>query len=395
MDTFAREAFKLGTLGCFRHFSVELRGREEMLLTIEVPASLAGHLRLVPMRAQQALPPASPCHRERSPAPWEDGSPPTANATITCVFLIAGYAHYNCPLAWIRSGHKVFGSEFTGNLDAPVELSVTSDWKSRTVHAFEFVAELILESVHPRPLNPFELELAAVKQLALTDQMLLSGALASFLRDVHLSSAEYAPRVEADLLAVLSMHYSRLPKFVSHIEGGDGRRRPLPPYVSRTGTSQLSAESPVTPYVRPHGFAVAGVAQAQVPVPARRPSPLVTHHQQAQPSPWPPSQQQVQMQQMPQQQMTTPQQQQTMPYAPPLAAAPSPKQPPAQPMPPQPASAMRPAAQAAMAPRPPPGQYPRGPPPSGPPPRGPPPTGRPPTGPPRGPPPMTPPPGRR
>ena len=34
MDAFAREAFRLGTLRGFRHFSVELRGREELLLTV-------------------------------------------------------------------------------------------------------------------------------------------------------------------------------------------------------------------------------------------------------------------------------------------------------------------------------------------------------------------------
>ena len=34
MDEFAREVFRLGTLRCFRHFSLDLRGREELLLTV-------------------------------------------------------------------------------------------------------------------------------------------------------------------------------------------------------------------------------------------------------------------------------------------------------------------------------------------------------------------------
>ena len=58
MDTFARETFKLGALSAFRHLSAELRGREEMVLTIEVPSRLLGQLDLHPMRAQHALPPA-------------------------------------------------------------------------------------------------------------------------------------------------------------------------------------------------------------------------------------------------------------------------------------------------------------------------------------------------
>ena len=39
MDAFARETFKLGTLRGFRHFKVELRGREEMMLTFQVAGS--------------------------------------------------------------------------------------------------------------------------------------------------------------------------------------------------------------------------------------------------------------------------------------------------------------------------------------------------------------------
>ena len=48
MDTFARESFKLGTLRGFKHFTAELRGREEMLLSIKVPSSARGRLLLEP-----------------------------------------------------------------------------------------------------------------------------------------------------------------------------------------------------------------------------------------------------------------------------------------------------------------------------------------------------------
>ena len=152
-----------------------------MLLSIEVPPSSYGHLDLRLMREQQALPPASPCQRELPPAPWEQ--PVIPAAPITCSFLIAGYAHYNCPLAWVRAGHNIFGPNSTSSPDAPIDLDATAEWKSRNVHAFEFAAELVLSTVRPRPHNPFELDTSIFEHLQLTDQILLSGSLASFLRD--------------------------------------------------------------------------------------------------------------------------------------------------------------------------------------------------------------------
>ena len=170
MDAFARETFKLGTLRGFRHFTCELRGREEMMVTIEVPTSRANRLTLAPMSLQNALPPASPCQREPSPpVPWADGggasSAPASpskpsGATRSITFLVAGYAHYNCLLAWIRSGHSLFGANFSSPnmMDAPVELAAADEWSQRAVHAFEFgtpcAAHLSPPPSHTRPPPP-------------------------------------------------------------------------------------------------------------------------------------------------------------------------------------------------------------------------------------------------
>ena len=60
MDAFARETFKLGTLSGFRHFKTELRGREEMILTIDVPSGSLGRLLLAPHDVSaHAAPPTS------------------------------------------------------------------------------------------------------------------------------------------------------------------------------------------------------------------------------------------------------------------------------------------------------------------------------------------------
>ena len=51
------------------------------------------------------------------------------------MFLIAGYARYNCPYVWIRSNHDRlvrFSSEDTSEKDFPLQLKTTSAWKDKS-----------------------------------------------------------------------------------------------------------------------------------------------------------------------------------------------------------------------------------------------------------------------
>ena len=265
VDTFAKESFKLGTLQGFRHFRVELRGREELLLMIDVPhAALAGgRIALVPMSLQNALAPASPCQRERAREPWDNG-PDETKAVTTVTYLIAGYAHYACPHTWVRAGHSLFGPSFQSAvaMDAPVDMRTTAEWRTRTVQAFEFVAELVHATARPAVSNPFEVDHAAVERLPTVEQVLLSGAIVAFLRDVRLSSTPYASDVEEDLVRLVRLHYTRLPRILASLpppeEAADG-----PPIVRRRASSMREVSwmdpgsggppSPRTPYVAPHG----------------------------------------------------------------------------------------------------------------------------------------------
>lgn len=412
MDAFARETFKLGTLYGFRHFKAELRGREEMLITIDVPAGPAGRLRLQPMSLQEALPPASPCQREApGAAPWDDdkasGRRVAMSAPTTVSFLLAGYAHYNCPLAWVRSGHALFGANFTTPLtmDAPVELDAAHEWSQRAVHAFEFVGELVSATVYPQPTNPFELDLSVLDGLPLVDFILFSGSLCSFLRDVSLSHAPYAAQVESDLMHLLQQHYTKLPKLVAQLpppdeaNGGGGHlaaaaRAATPPYLANRRSRSL--DSPSTPTLIPHGFtsATLNASNALRPSPQNRfpipPSPLAATSTSAASPALPPQ----------------PTHAAHPPHRPPLPPQPPSQQPPPPPQPPsqqpQPPTHLHPRPQQAMRPpvAPPPRGPPPGPPPGAMPPRGPPPGLAPPRGlppaPPRGPPtapPRGPPPG--
>eukprot|EP00964_Phaeocystis_antarctica_P161062 scaffold133110_cov63-Phaeocystis_antarctica.AAC.8 len=118
------------------------------------------------------LPPASPCHREPlGRTPDDEGESSSA------VFLVGGYAHYNCPYVWVRAGHSLLGSFGTDEqLDAPLLLESTQAWRERTVHAWEIVAELVGAVATPSPINPFELQPGYLEELAPVDAMLLSGS---------------------------------------------------------------------------------------------------------------------------------------------------------------------------------------------------------------------------
>ena len=53
------------------------------------------------------------------------GKRPTWGET-EAVFLIGGYAHYNCPYVWVRAGHSLLGSFGSDEqLDAPLHLHST------------------------------------------------------------------------------------------------------------------------------------------------------------------------------------------------------------------------------------------------------------------------------
>ena len=85
---------------------------------------------LMPMpETGEPLPPASPCHREvRGDELWgeDEGEGGPAAPPSDAVFLVGGYAHYNCPYVWVRAGHALLGSFGTdAEFDAPLLLQST------------------------------------------------------------------------------------------------------------------------------------------------------------------------------------------------------------------------------------------------------------------------------
>lgn len=199
MDIFVKEAFRLGALRGFRHFQVELRGREELILTVwpNARGRLSSTPKLARMNTQDTLPPASPYHREVNRSQWE--------AVSAAVFLIGSYAHYAIPYVWVRAGHSLIG--FSGSsehdYDAPIKLHCTELWAEQTVHVWDVVAELVCTVAAPAQSNPFELELSPLERMAPMDALLMNGALAAFLREVYMAASPLSSQVESEMLYML------------------------------------------------------------------------------------------------------------------------------------------------------------------------------------------------
>ncbi|XP_031440928.1 uncharacterized protein si:dkey-19b23.7 [Clupea harengus] len=230
LQHFQSDLANLGSLQGFQYFQPWLRGREELLLTIVnedqgwqspgFPVSaassslssassssysfgsgydssplpgekppLAARPRQQQTQAKQQqqqqqqqqasrsseshLLPASPSEREIAV--------PEMNCTL---FLLAGYAKYGRPYAWIRSNHeRLVNIGGTDSLvkDTPMKLKSVSDWSSQDVRVWDVVSELVGLCTMPPPDNPFSLDTRYLQSVPLPDRFLITGALLNFL----------------------------------------------------------------------------------------------------------------------------------------------------------------------------------------------------------------------
>ncbi|KAI1898826.1 hypothetical protein AGOR_G00076350 [Albula goreensis] len=214
----------LGSLQGFRYFQPWLRGREELLLTIVnedlgwhspgFPVSVASSFSssttgssssssseaTSPLSAAQPTPgppqqanrnveahllPASPSEREIAV--------PEINCTL---FLLAGYAKYGRPYAWIRSNHERLvniGGTDSMVRDTPMKLKSITDWGSQGTRVWDVVSELVCLCTIPPPANPFALDMRYLQTLPLSERFLVSGALINFLEILVVQCSQEEP----------------------------------------------------------------------------------------------------------------------------------------------------------------------------------------------------------
>ncbi|XP_050969745.1 uncharacterized protein si:dkey-19b23.7 isoform X2 [Labeo rohita] len=273
LQHFLSELAILGSLQGFHYFQPWLRGREELLLTVVnddlrwrspgfavsvasnftsstcsssysldsdyASSPLTGEgplpqeIQETPDATQQQTPsrnvdshllPASPSEREIAV--------PEMNCTL---FLLAGYAKYGQPYAWIRSNHERLvnvGGTDTLVKDTPMKLKSITDWVSTSqgTHVWDVVSELVGLCTMPPPDNPFSLDMRYLQTLSLPERFLVTGALLNFLEMIVVQGSREEPfydLVVEELKPLRRLHFQSLSE-VQRFQGSDRTPSPLP-----------------------------------------------------------------------------------------------------------------------------------------------------------------------
>ncbi|XP_066266640.1 uncharacterized protein [Branchiostoma lanceolatum] len=268
LQAFLGEILRVGAIKGFQYFTLYLRGREELLCSIinelkpEAGVPLSTHIctekssdlplnksekqgssLMLSIGTQQrlsglahmniGLPPASPSDKEITPV--------SSDQTL---FLIAGYARYNCPYVWIRSHHHRLVNlthASSADKDNPLKLNATNNWGREEVHLWDILVELVHLCTVPAPRNPFAVDLVYFQQLPLADQVTSTGAMVWLLQQVLKRSGnkEYTGKVFEDLHDVTKLHFHSLQQWA---------REKMPQQQQRAPGQQQQQRAPGTGY---------------------------------------------------------------------------------------------------------------------------------------------------
>ncbi|XP_066538095.1 uncharacterized protein si:dkey-19b23.7 isoform X2 [Hoplias malabaricus] len=151
--------------------------------------------------------PASPSEKEIAV--------PEINCTL---FLLAGYAKYGRPYAWIRSNHeRLVNIGGTDSLvkDTPMKLKSITDWvlTSQGTQVWDVVNELVGLCTMPPPDNPFSLDMRYLQTLHLPERFLVTGALLNFLEMIVVQGSPVEPfydMVVKEIKPLRQLHFQSL-----------------------------------------------------------------------------------------------------------------------------------------------------------------------------------------
>eukprot|EP00030_Apusomonadida_sp_AF-17_P001025 a178390_61.p1 GENE.a178390_61~~a178390_61.p1 ORF type:complete len:249 (-),score=63.65 a178390_61:48-761(-) len=206
LHAFLKDCLRFGCVKGFKHFSLYLRGREELVVSVHASDDGSPFLRTMPsldVLNTSSLPPASPL--------MESG----AALDFGTVFLVAGYARYKCPYVWLRSKTRRLHGVSHDASESPLQLRTTDAWgdAGANVRVWDIVEELISVSLATPPANPFELDLEFFSQLEPFESYLTTAAALNFLRKTYLLKTDtpYAAALAADIRQVSLLHFKAAP----------------------------------------------------------------------------------------------------------------------------------------------------------------------------------------
>jgi hypothetical protein len=147
----------VASLTSLRFLSLELRGREEVLLTFhDAAAAERGN---IPQSSADAAP-ASPRAHERATCPRTD-----------VLVLYGAYSRYGLPYAWIRSDTALLsGPALVGSEDSPLPLRCTGEGWNKTpspvLAAIFELASLLYGPSSPQAVQPLAVDYRLLEDLA-------------------------------------------------------------------------------------------------------------------------------------------------------------------------------------------------------------------------------------
>lgn len=234
INTFLADVTKVGCVKGFMYFSFHLRGREELIVTVMnqphsitpmlSPANSHGNGELIAARQllprnvdslllstrtqrrlsgygymNVGLPPASPSENEALEADPE-----------STMFLIAGYARYQCPYVWVRSNHErlMRDGDNDSARDSPLKLESTSQWAHEDIKIWDIVEELVSINTHPYPRNPFKVDRDYFRMRTGIDAVLGTASAINLLQRVlDTKSHRYDDLIVDDIRELSRIHF--------------------------------------------------------------------------------------------------------------------------------------------------------------------------------------------
>uniref|UniRef100_A0A8C4QMD3 Si:dkey-19b23.7 n=1 Tax=Eptatretus burgeri TaxID=7764 RepID=A0A8C4QMD3_EPTBU len=204
----------------FQHFSLRLRGREELLVTVvnrETVGSRFQSDRGSPRSSDTAPVRASDCSLDEqqneellpaSPGDQEAAIPPPGSS----LFLLAAYARYGRPYVWLRSSPPNVIPP-GACCDRPLPLPSTQHWLDHDVSVWDVIADLVSFCSDSRssPPNPFAIDYAWLLILPHTARLFATGAAIHFLQSLFLKGdSRYHSALLGELLSLTRLHLDSL-----------------------------------------------------------------------------------------------------------------------------------------------------------------------------------------